>query len=198
MPTALTDLPSYQGNPRVFAHDHVRDLAEGAVDDDDTLLAAVSQRVGQLSANQVDQLHALSPQARKFRLRIWLNPVTPARFNAWTADERAEQLQWRGSGASTAFGRRQRWSTWYGLAFDADGRAQEDAEEQELDVIAARGAPAADAAAPVPTPPPLELTELCRRAGLGQDDAELFFAAGLSVAGRRPSPRCSRTRHSGI
>ena len=187
MPTALTDLPGYQGNPRVFAHDHVRDLAGGAADDDDALLAAVSQRVAQLSANQVDQLHALSPQARKLRLRVWLNPVAPARFNAWTADERAEQLQWRGSGAPTAFGRRQRWSAWYGFAFDADGRAQEDAEEQEIDVVAAEGAPAAapaavGAAAPVPAPPPLELTELCRRAGLDQGDAELFFAAGLSVA----------------
>ena len=44
MPTALTDLPGYQGNPRVFAHDHVRDLAEGAAGDGGALLAAVSQR----------------------------------------------------------------------------------------------------------------------------------------------------------
>ena len=118
MPTALTDLPGYQGNPRVFAHDHVRDLAEDA-EDGGALLAAVSQRVAQLSTAQVEQLHALSPQARKFRRRVWLNPVAPARFNAWTADERAEQLQWRGSGAPTAFGQRQRWSTRFSSQINA-------------------------------------------------------------------------------
>ena len=56
------------------AHDHVRDLAGGAADNDDALLAGVSRRVEELPVDQVDQLHALSPQARKFRLRIWLNP----------------------------------------------------------------------------------------------------------------------------
>ena len=58
MPTALSDLPGYQGNPQLFAHDHVRDLAGNVADNDDARLAEASRRVKELSADQVGQLHA--------------------------------------------------------------------------------------------------------------------------------------------
>ena len=42
MPTALSDLPGYQGNPQLFARDHVRDLAGNVADNGDARLAVES------------------------------------------------------------------------------------------------------------------------------------------------------------
>ena len=39
--------PGYQGNPRVFAHDHMRDLAGGAADNDNALLGTDATTAGE-------------------------------------------------------------------------------------------------------------------------------------------------------
>eukprot|EP00937_MAST-01D_sp_MAST-1D-sp2_P002559 g2559.t1 len=207
MPTDLLELPGYPGHDQAqpFAQECVRDITEDTLADAAALQTELSRRVAQLSENQVASLTALSPQTRKLRLRVFLNRVSAHVYNEWTADERTEQLQWRGSSATTPQGQRLRWSSWYDFEFDDAGAAIERAEERAP--AAEEQAPAADEEqAPAPGEqapaadeedddeqhedlidvdlpvPATELLELCQRAGLRADAAGRFTGAGLSVA----------------
>ena len=120
MPADLTSLPGYPGHDhvRTFALDCLRDIAEEILSDDDKLRAELARRVALIPEERFASLAPLSPQTVRMRLRVWLNPIDGEAYNAWTAEERTEQLQWRGSNAVSAHGRRQRWAAWYGLTFE--------------------------------------------------------------------------------
>ena len=147
MSTDLENLPGYPGHDQVqtFVEDCVRDIPEGARSDAVALRAELNRRAGLLSEEQVGSLAALSPQTRKLRLRVLLNRVSPAVYNDWSAEERIEQLQWRGSHSNTPQGQRMRWSAWYGFVFDEAGAA---AQEEERAPAAGGGAPADEEQAP--------------------------------------------------
>ena len=177
MPTDLLDLPGYPGHDQVqvFADDCLLGVSDDTRADPVALRAELNRRVALLSEDQVESLAALSPQTRKLRLRVLLNRISPAVYNDWSAEERIEQLQWRGSHSTTPQGQRMRWSAWYGFVFDEAGTAEQD--EERAPAADEERAPAADEQAPAADEPPAtELVELCRRAGLGG-----------SVAAHRPS-----------
>ena len=118
MSTDLENLPGYPGHDQAqaFTEDCVRDIPEDTQGDAVALRAELNRRAALLSEDQVESLAALSPQTRKLRLRVLLNRISPAVYNEWSAEERIEQLQWRGSHSTTPQGQRMRWSAWYGLA----------------------------------------------------------------------------------
>ena len=130
MPTDLLDLPGYPGHDQVqvFADDCLLGVSDDTRADPVALRAELNRRVALLSEDQVESLAALSPQTRKLRLRVLLNRISPAVYNDWSAEERIEQLQWRGSHSTTPQGQRMRWSAWYGFAFDEAGTAAQDEE----------------------------------------------------------------------
>ena len=96
-----------------------------------TSRAELNRRVALLSESQATPLAALSPQALKKRLRVLLNRVSADVYNAWSGQERAEQVRWRGSNATTLQGQQHWWSAWYELSFDDAGAASAPARQDE-------------------------------------------------------------------
>ena len=105
-PTDLLDLPGYPGHAqaRSFVDDCVRGVPDAVLENDAALLAELGRRVASIPEDRIASLESLSPQTRRLRLRIWLSSVGAGTFNAWSAQERIEQLQWRGSKSTMAQG----------------------------------------------------------------------------------------------
>ena len=116
MPTDLLDLPGYPGHAqaRSFVDECVRGVPAEALESDAALREELSRRVASIPGDSIATLEALSPQTRRLRLRIWLNDVDADTYNAWSAQERVEQLRWRGSNATAAQGQQARWTAWCG------------------------------------------------------------------------------------
>ena len=125
MPTDLLDLPGHPGHAqaRPFADGCVGGVPGEVLESDAALLAELGRRVASIPEDSIALLESLSPQTRRLRLRVWLNSVDAGTYNAWSAPERLEQLQWRGSTPTAAQGQRSRWNAWYGLSFDEEGTA---------------------------------------------------------------------------